>query len=102
MTPICKVSEVPAGSCKRVELAHAAPLAVFNVEGTFHVIDDTCSHGNASLADGYVEGDEVECPFHGGRFCVRTGEPRGFPATEPVKSYPAEVVGDDVCISLDS
>lgn len=102
MTPICKVSEVPPGSSKRVELADAAPVAVFNLDGSFYVIDDTCTHGKASLADGYLEGEEVECPFHGGRFCVKTGEARSFPATEAVKSYPVQVVGDDVCIAREA
>jgi ethylbenzene dioxygenase ferredoxin subunit len=52
----------------------------------------------AWMTDGYVEGEEVECPFHGGRFNIRTGEPTAFPCVVPLQTYPVQVVGDDVCI----
>jgi ethylbenzene dioxygenase ferredoxin component len=98
LVSLCQVSEVAAGAAKRVEPQGFPPLAVFNLGGEFFVIDDTCTHGLASLADGYVDGDEVECPWHNGKFCIRTGEPTGFPAVTPVRSYPVTVVGDEVCI----
>jgi ethylbenzene dioxygenase ferredoxin subunit len=50
------------------------------------------------MTDGYVEGDEVECPFHGGRFNIRTGEPTAFPCVVPLQTYTVTVVGDEVCI----
>jgi nitrite reductase/ring-hydroxylating ferredoxin subunit len=96
--PICKVSEVAAGSVKRVEVEGLPPLAVFNLGGTFYVTDDTCTHGKASLSEGYVEGREIECPWHGGRFEIASGRPTCFPAVEPIAVYEVTVIGDDVCI----
>jgi len=98
LLPLCSVSEVAPGSVKRVEVAGLPPLAVYNLEGIYYVTDDTCTHGFASLADGYVEGHEIECPWHGGRFCIKTGEPARFPVTEPIRIYAVTVVGDDICI----
>ena len=96
--PLCKTTEVDPGTVKRVDVEGFPPLAVFNLEGAFYVLDDTCSHGQASLAEGYVEGDQIECPWHSGRFCIRNGEPATFPVVVPVKSYAVTVVGDDVCV----
>ena len=96
---ICKTGDVAPGSVKRAEAVGFPPLAVFNLAGTFYVTDDTCTHGQASLADGYVEGDQIECPWHSGRFCIRTGEPRAFPVVAPIRTYAVTVVGDDVCIA---
>ena len=98
LVSLCKASEVAVGTAKRVEAPGLPPLAVFNLGGAFYVTDDTCTHGLASLADGYVDGDQVECPWHNGRFCIRTGEPTGFPAVTAIRTYPATVVDEEVCI----
>jgi nitrite reductase/ring-hydroxylating ferredoxin subunit len=75
-------------------------LAVFNVDGTFFVTDDACTHGPGSLAEGYLDGEVVECNFHGGQFNVRTGEVVSPPCMVPVRSYPATVEGGRVVIDL--
>jgi nitrite reductase/ring-hydroxylating ferredoxin subunit len=98
MRAICKVGEVGPGAVMRVEVEGLPPLAVYNLAGTYYVTDDTCTHGKASLAEGYVEGAEIECPWHGGRFDIATGQPKCLPAAEPIATYPVAVVGDDVCI----
>ncbi|MGH7806029.1 MAG: non-heme iron oxygenase ferredoxin subunit [Candidatus Binatia bacterium] len=98
LVSLCQVAEVAVGSAKRVEPPGLSPLAVFNLGGAFFVTDDTCTHGLASLADGYVDGDQIECPWHNGRFCIRTGEPTGFPAVTAIRTYPVTVVGEEVCI----
>lgn len=90
-TVICNAEDVFEGMGMRFERAGNPPLAVFNVDGSFYVTDDTCSHGNASLADGWLEGDEIECPFHQGRFCVRTGLATTFPAESPIQVYRSKV-----------
>jgi nitrite reductase/ring-hydroxylating ferredoxin subunit len=99
MRPICKVSDVGLGAVKRVEVDGLPPLAVYNLGGTYYVTDDTCTHGKASLAEGYVEGEQIECPWHGGRFDIATGQPTCLPAAEPVATYPVTIVGEDVCIA---
>jgi ethylbenzene dioxygenase ferredoxin component len=57
-------------------------------DGIF-ITDDTCTHGSASLSEGYLEGDVIECPFHGGAFDIRTGEPTAFPCAEALRTYAA-------------
>jgi nitrite reductase/ring-hydroxylating ferredoxin subunit len=96
---ICKTDEVTPGSVKRVDLEGLPPLAVYNVAGTFYVTDDTCTHGHASLSEGYVEGKEIECPWHGGRFDIATGRATCYPVVEDVRTYTVTIVGDDVCIT---
>ena len=98
LRPICKVTDVDPGAVKRVGVEGLPPLAVYNVGGRFYVTDDTCTHGKASLSEGYVEGTLIECPWHGGRFDIASGQPACLPAIEPITAYAVTVVGDDVCI----
>ncbi|MBO0763896.1 MAG: Rieske 2Fe-2S domain-containing protein [Hyphomicrobiaceae bacterium] len=87
---LCQACDVAIGSSLRVE-AEGLVLAVFNVAGEFLVTDDACTHGPGSLSEGELEGEVVECNFHGGRFNVRTGEVVEPPCMVPVKTYPAVV-----------
>lgn len=91
MIPVCSIEDLPPGSAVRV--AAEVPLAVFNVDGTLYCVDDTCTHQDASLADGYLEGCWVECPLHASTFDLRTGRPDGPPARTPVRTH--EVVVRD-------
>lgn len=75
-------------------------FAVFNVEGTFYAIDDTCTHAGASLAEGPVAGTVVTCPWHGATFDIATGAVLSDPAYEAVKTYNVKVHGDGVFIEL--
>src|ERR1043166_8639230 len=94
---LCGVSDVTAGAALRVE-AGPLILAVFNIDGVFYVTDDACTHGPGSLSEGFVEGDVVECNFHGGQFNIRTGEVVGPPCMVPVKTYPVAVLDGRVFI----
>lgn len=71
-------------------------IAVFNDEGEFFALDDTCSHETASLADGWVEDGVVECPLHAGKFCLKNGAVQSMPATVDVAAHKVVVDGDDV------
>jgi 3-phenylpropionate/trans-cinnamate dioxygenase ferredoxin component len=71
-------------------------VAVFNVDGEFLAVDDLCTHDGGGLAGGVVEGDQVICPRHGARFCLRTGRALSPPAYEPVRSYETRVVDGQV------
>lgn len=64
------------------------PIAVYNIDGMFYAIEDTCTHDGGDLAGGEIHGFEVECPRHGARFDVRSGEVTHAPATEPIASFP--------------
>ena len=94
---LCDVSDVAPGCSLRAENAGCA-YAVFNLEGQIYVTQDECTHGPGSLSEGYVLDDEVECPFHQGRFRITTGEATCAPATEPLKLWTVQVVEGKVCI----
>jgi 3-phenylpropionate/trans-cinnamate dioxygenase ferredoxin subunit len=97
MLTICRVSELPVGEARRVGPPDADPaIAVFHAEdGELYAIDDTCTHERASLADGWLEGCEIECPLHSSRFDLRTGAVDALPAVRPVRTHQV-VVQDDV------
>jgi len=75
-------------------------IALFSVDGEVFATNNQCTHGLAMLCDGVVEGPYVECPFHQGRFDVRTGACVGGPVTEPVKSWPVKVEAGRVWLDL--
>ncbi len=103
MSPFVKVatrSELPSGAKKLVEVEGRA-IAVFNVDGAYHAIDDVCTHDGGPLAEGQLIGCEIECPRHGARFDVRTGRALCMPAVEPVAVHPIELRGDDVYVAID-
>lgn len=95
---LCATADVKTDAPKRVEPAGLPALAVFKLDDEYFVTDDTCTHGEASLCDGFVEGDEVECPWHSGKFCIRDGKATAFPAIEPITVYKTQVVDGQVCI----
>jgi len=94
---LCSTAEVTPGTPLRA-VVDSLVLAVYNVDGEFFVTDDACTHGPGSLGEGYVDGDVVECNFHGGQFNIRTGEVVAPPCMEPVKTYPARVENGMVVI----
>jgi nitrite reductase/ring-hydroxylating ferredoxin subunit len=96
---LCSVNDVPWHSAIRVECGDLV-LAVYNVNGQIYVTDDQCTHGPGSLSEGYLDGYQIECGFHSGRFDVRTGEVAGPPCMIPVKTYKVSIVGEDVMIKL--
>lgn len=75
-------------------------LALYNVDGVFYATDEICTHAYASLADGYLMGDEIECPLHGACFSVKTGEALIEPATEPLKTYPVRIENGAVLVGV--
>ena len=92
---VCSVSDLAPGSMKLVE-REEGNITVYNVEGSFYATDDRCSHGLASLCQGEIVGDEIECSMHFGSFHIATGEPRQPPCSVPIRTYKVEVRGDDV------
>jgi 3-phenylpropionate/trans-cinnamate dioxygenase ferredoxin subunit len=85
-----KQAEVPAGTAKVYQVGDR-DIAVCNVDGELYAIDDVCTHDGGSLDQGYLEGYEVECPRHGARFDVRTGEVTEAPAVLPVDTFPVRI-----------
>jgi 3-phenylpropionate/trans-cinnamate dioxygenase ferredoxin subunit len=82
----CPLDELALGAAYRLDVD--PPIAVFRTEdGEVYAIDDTCTHQDASLTDGWLEGCEVECPLHSSRFDLRTGEVDAPPAKAPVRTH---------------
>jgi 3-phenylpropionate/trans-cinnamate dioxygenase ferredoxin subunit len=92
MILVGRPEDIPLGEAVRVEAD--VPIAVFNVDGELLAIDDTCTHQDASLADGWLEGCAVECPLHAACFDLRTGMPSGPPAKMPVRTHEVVVEED--------
>lgn len=94
-----KTSEIEDQCAKCVEVG-GHTIAVFNLGGEFHAIDDLCTHEDGPLSEGFVEGEEVECPWHAARFNIKTGAKLCEPAYDDVATYPVRVVGDDVEVAV--
>jgi len=92
------VSDVPAGEC-RVYEAGENRVAVFNVEGALHAIDNSCMHRGGPLNEGMIEGSIVTCPWHHWSYDVRTGKTT-MSEDLSVKKYPIEVRGEDLFIDV--
>lgn len=86
MILVCAEGGIAEGTAVRVENGDN-PIAVFNVDGDLYAIDDTCTHQDASLADGWLDGCTIECPLHASCFDLRTGKPTGPPAKVPVRTH---------------
>ncbi|MEV4643433.1 bifunctional 3-phenylpropionate/cinnamic acid dioxygenase ferredoxin subunit [Saccharopolyspora sp. NPDC049357] len=89
-------ADIPVGESVRVQGSVA--IAVFNADGTFYAIDDTCTHQDASLSDGWLEDCAVECPLHAACFDLRTGKPSGPPARKPVRTHEVVIVDGQVFV----
>ena len=76
-------------------------IALHCVEGVPFATDNVCTHGAGRLCEGFLEGHEIECPLHQGRFDVRSGQPMGEPATLPIRVYAAKVDGGRVWVDLE-
>ncbi|SRR5579875_438480 len=98
---LCEIAAVPAGTVKRVKVEGLPALAVYNLNNEFFITDDTCTHGQASLSDGVIDGDMIECPLHAGCFSIRTGEPLSFPATVPIRTYRVRIVGEEIFAEIE-
>jgi nitrite reductase/ring-hydroxylating ferredoxin subunit len=96
---LCSTANVAPGTALKVEIDDLA-LAVFNVAGEFYVTDDACTHGPGSLSEGEVNGDVVQCNFHGGEFNIRSGEVVSPPCMVPVRTYPVLIVDGKVTIEV--
>jgi nitrite reductase/ring-hydroxylating ferredoxin subunit len=96
---LCTATDVQPGTARRIVVGRLV-LAVFNLGGEFCVTDDTCTHGFASLSAGIIDGNIVECPWHGGTFDIRSGTPVDHPCTVPLKTYRTVMKDGGVWIDL--
>lgn len=94
---VCNVDDIPEGERIWFEFEDET-LVIFNVDGKFYAIADVCTHDGGPLEDGDLDGYEVECPRHGARFDVRSGDAVRFPAVTPVPSYQTKVEGGELYV----
>jgi nitrite reductase/ring-hydroxylating ferredoxin subunit len=97
---VCAQADIAPESVKAFEVGDRR-LAVFNIEGKFYVTDDECTHASASLAEGMLEGDVIECCLHFGAFHVPTGAVKAPPASMALRTYQVVLQGDDVFVDID-
>jgi len=96
---VAKTADLDDGEARQVVIG-GREIAIFNLRGTFFATDDICTHAYASLADGYVEGERIECPLHGGCFDIKTGKAVTAPCTEDLKVYPVKIDGGNILVGM--
>jgi 3-phenylpropionate/trans-cinnamate dioxygenase ferredoxin subunit len=95
---VCKEGDVEVGHAVKVTIDDVPIALVKDSAGALHALGDTCSHGEISLSEGFVEDDTLECWAHGSKFDLSSGKPRNFPAFEPVPVYKVTVTDGSVYI----
>lgn len=98
-TATLKTTEISPGQGKCVEVG-GKRIAVFNVDGAYYAIDDTCTHAGGPLSDGNLDGTTVTCPWHGAAFDCATGKMLEGPAKADVKAYQVTVQGNEIQIKV--
>ena len=96
---VAKTGEIAPGQARMVEV-EGKRIALFNSEGSFYAIDDTCTHRGGPLSEGEIEGEQVTCPWHGATFNIKSGEVLGPPAPKEVASYNVRVEGTDIEVEV--
>jgi 3-phenylpropionate/trans-cinnamate dioxygenase ferredoxin component len=99
---VCAVEDIEPGTVISADVDGVQVAVVRTTGGEVYAIYDECSHQEVPLSEGEIEDCTVECWLHGSRFDLRTGQPTGLPATEPVPVYPTEIRDGFVFVSLES
>jgi 3-phenylpropionate/trans-cinnamate dioxygenase ferredoxin subunit len=102
LVDICPVDELPPGAKRLVELDDFE-IGVFNCDGQLYAIEDRCSHDDGELVEGELDADEctIECPRHGSRFDLKTGNPVNLPAYVPIDTFPVTVADGVIRVEVD-
>jgi naphthalene 1,2-dioxygenase system ferredoxin subunit len=96
---IASKADVPEEDVMGIDI-NSKSIALYQVDGEIFATDNICSHGNARLCDGFLEGHEIECPLHQGKFDIRNGKAMCAPLTEDIRTYPVKIEGDRVFIEI--
>jgi len=97
---VCVISDIPDDSVRCFEVGDRA-VAVYNIAGEFYATDDECTHGAASLSQGILDGDVIECTLHFGAFNVKTGAVEAAPCSVPLRTYKVVVRDGEVFVDID-
>lgn len=87
---VCAATALAEGENSVIDI-DGTEVAIFNIKGLFYAIEDVCTHDGAEIASGELDGDEIVCPRHGARFCVKTGEVKCAPAYENIDTFPIQI-----------
>lgn len=90
---------VPEGDVIGLQIG-GRDIALYRVDGSIFATDNTCTHGQARLCDGFLDGYEIECPLHQGKFDVRNGRGTCAPVTQDIRSYPVRIAGGRVFLQI--
>jgi len=96
---VAKLDSIKPGDVVGVTLGERE-IALYNIDGAIYATDNLCTHAFALLSQGWLDGDCIECPLHGGRFEVKTGKALGAPVTKDIDVFPVKLEGDDVLVKL--
>jgi nitrite reductase/ring-hydroxylating ferredoxin subunit len=96
---VLDTAELAVGDCKSASV-RGIEIALFNLAGTVFATGNICSHAQAFLTDGYIDGDCIECPLHQALFHIPSGEVRSGPTEEPIPVYPAKVEGTSILVEI--
>ena len=97
---VANVNDVRKGKVKTFTV-NGHKIALCNVEGTFFATQDVCTHDQGPLGEGELWDYNIECPRHGARFDVRTGQATALPAIRPIKTFPVRVEGDAIQVAIE-
>jgi 3-phenylpropionate/trans-cinnamate dioxygenase ferredoxin subunit len=96
---VASVADVAADKGLQVKVGHT-DVAIFRVGETLYAVEAICPHAEAYLAEGFIDGDKVECPLHQAQFEIPTGKCLGPPADRDLATYPVKVEGSDVLVDV--
>ncbi|MEB0027347.1 non-heme iron oxygenase ferredoxin subunit [Pseudomonas sp. MH9.2] len=97
---VARTEEVGPGE-RRVIDVDDTQIIVFNLAGQYYAIEDVCTHDGGQLTGGTVEGDQIVCPRHGARFCIRTGAALSAPAYDPTRTFPVRIENSEIQVRDD-
>lgn len=96
---VAELNSLDTGSVTGIK-AGEVDVALYNIDGEIYATHNICTHAHALLSDGWLEGDVIECPLHGGRFEAKTGKGLGPPIPCDVKAFPVRIVGNSVQVDV--
>lgn len=96
---VAQIDQLPPGKGLLVKVK-GREVALFNIDGSFYALSNSCSHSTGPLAEGRLYGQIVTCPWHGAQFDVKTGKPCSGPATTPVAIYAVRIEGSSILIEV--
>lgn len=96
---VAALADVPDDDVTAVSVC-GVEVALYGVDGTVYATANICTHGHARLCDGFLDGHEIECPLHQGKFDIRDGAPACAPVTDALRTYPVRIEGGRVHIDM--